>query len=182
MTILLSFFPLELLTSISQYLQLDDIKSTRLACKSLNEGASPFLIERVWISSSPQDQDILTAISTHGVFSKHVTEIIYDATIYEERLLSSISRDGSSPARRHRFRQRYKSLQPCVSERLNRIPMINIYLLQAPPQKHLRRRLARPLNDLPQPLLSKSLASNDGTIGFAHNSPLLAPIHNIRPR
>ena len=80
--------PLELWGSICQWLWKEDIRSTRLACKYFNEAASPFLLRRVWLSSSSEDQKTLTAISLHRIFSKHIKEIYYDGTVYDPELLN----------------------------------------------------------------------------------------------
>lgn len=89
------YLPFELWGSVCQWLKKDDIRSTRLACRLFNEVASPFLLQRVWISSSSEDQKTLTAISLHQVFSKYVKEIYYDSTIYDPDLLTIFNDDRS---------------------------------------------------------------------------------------
>lgn len=81
--------PFELLTLVLHSLPVKDIKKTRLSCKVLNDAASQFLITRAWISSDPEDQNILTAISLHPIISKSIREIVYDGTIYDDRLVDS---------------------------------------------------------------------------------------------
>lgn len=82
MPINLNSLPLEILTSIARYLEVDDIQRTRLACKALHDAGSPLLIKRAWISSNPEDHERLTKISRHRIFAKYVREIFYDGTIY----------------------------------------------------------------------------------------------------
>ena len=83
--------PLEIWGSICQWLRKDDIRNTRLACSLFNDAASPFLLKRAWLSSSSEDQKTLTAISLHPIFSKYVTEVYYDGTIYDPDLLDALN-------------------------------------------------------------------------------------------
>jgi len=64
----------------------DDIRRLRLVCRAFNFAASPFLIPTVYLSSSQRDMDVLTAISEHPVFSKHVTRLVYDCRMFDEAL------------------------------------------------------------------------------------------------
>ena len=64
----------------------DDIRRLRLVCRAFNFAASPFLIPTVFLSSSQRDMDVLTAISEHPVFSKHVTELVYDCRMFDQAL------------------------------------------------------------------------------------------------
>ena len=64
----------------------DDIRRLRLVCRAFNFAASPFLIPTVYLSSSQRDIDVLTAISEHPVFSKHVTELVYDCRMFDQAL------------------------------------------------------------------------------------------------
>lgn len=87
--------PLEVWGSICQWLGKDDIRKTRLACSLFNDAASPFLLKRAWLSSISEDQNTLTAISLHPIFSKYVEEIYYDGTIYDPDLLDAFDDDKS---------------------------------------------------------------------------------------
>ncbi|MCJ1244510.1 hypothetical protein MMC30_001708 [Trapelia coarctata] len=64
----------------------DDIRRLRLVCRAFNFAASPFLIPTVYLSSSQRDMDALTAISEHPIFSKHVTELVYDCRMFDQAL------------------------------------------------------------------------------------------------
>ncbi|MCJ1473099.1 hypothetical protein MMC13_001749 [Lambiella insularis] len=66
----------------------DDIRRLRLVCKAFNYAASPYLIPTVYLSSSQRDLDILTAVSNHPVFSKHVTELVYDCRMFDQALVT----------------------------------------------------------------------------------------------
>ena len=81
--------PFELLELICQHLQKEDIKSTRQVSKILYEAASPLLIQRAWISTTPEDQRTLKAIASHKIFAQNVREIAYDGTIYDQELVTS---------------------------------------------------------------------------------------------
>ena len=65
------------------------IKSMRQVSKILYEAASPLLIQRAWISTTPEDQSILKAIASHKIFAKNVREITYDGNIYDQKLVIS---------------------------------------------------------------------------------------------
>lgn len=79
------------LGSVCQWLCNKDIKGTHLARRYLNE-AAPFVLRRVWLSSSSGDQKTLTAIFLHRIFSKHIREKYYDGTTWSHST-SSATRD-----------------------------------------------------------------------------------------
>ena len=64
----------------------EDIKKLRLVCKAFSYAAAPFLIQTVFLSSSQQDLDVLKAVSAHAVFSKYVTDLVYDCRMFDEAL------------------------------------------------------------------------------------------------
>lgn len=59
---------------------------------SFNDAASPFLLQRAWLSSSSEEKTTLTAISRYRIFSKYIKEMYYDGTIYDPELLN-VSKD-----------------------------------------------------------------------------------------
>jgi hypothetical protein len=63
-----------------------DIRRLRLVCRAFNFAASPFLIPTVFLSSSRRDMEVLTAVSEHPVFSKHVNELVYDCRMFDQAL------------------------------------------------------------------------------------------------
>lgn len=90
----LDVLPLELLLFICSHLQVPDIQNTRLTCRLLDEAASPYLINRVWLSSDSRDQDLLAAISKHSIIGRHARKITYDATIYESAMIGRNGKPG----------------------------------------------------------------------------------------
>ena len=88
------YVPTETLASIFSILQISysdqgskDLQSARLVCKAFNDAASPYLIPKAWISVNPRDWERLTEIANHRIFSRHVTEIVYDARLHGRSLL-----------------------------------------------------------------------------------------------
>ncbi|KFY90164.1 hypothetical protein V500_05259, partial [Pseudogymnoascus sp. VKM F-4518 (FW-2643)] len=61
-----------------------DIESVRLTCKIFEELATPFLLSPPRIICAPLSGSLatLTAVSRHPVFSKSVTEVVYDCNRY----------------------------------------------------------------------------------------------------
>ena len=70
----------QLFESVIQYLQLEDLRSTR------HEAAPPLLLKPAWISSATEDRNIITATASHRISRGTVPKIAYDGTIYDERL------------------------------------------------------------------------------------------------
>ncbi|MCJ1390065.1 hypothetical protein MMC18_002923 [Xylographa bjoerkii] len=66
----------------------DDVRRLRLVCKAFNYAASPYLIPTVYLSSSRRDMAALIAISNHPVFSKHVSELVYDCRMFDQALIT----------------------------------------------------------------------------------------------
>lgn len=79
----LSMLPLELLIITVSFLKLQDVKSVRQVCRSLNAASSEFLITSAWISCNPDDWDVLENISEHPIFRRTIREIKYDGTVYD---------------------------------------------------------------------------------------------------
>ncbi|KAL9109241.1 MAG: hypothetical protein Q9187_008193, partial [Circinaria calcarea] len=79
--------PPELLALVCQFLSLRDVKSARLVCQLFNFAASQFLISEVYLSSSKRDLDVLKSVSQHPVFSKHVTDLVYDCRVFDHTLV-----------------------------------------------------------------------------------------------
>ncbi|KAL8645551.1 MAG: hypothetical protein Q9210_006645 [Variospora velana] len=78
--------PPEILIGIIECLPCKEIRSLRAVCRDLNEYASPFAIQRVYLSTQWKDRENLTRISQHPILSKSVHEIFVDATNYDEDL------------------------------------------------------------------------------------------------
>ncbi|KAL8964996.1 MAG: hypothetical protein Q9197_006718 [Variospora fuerteventurae] len=78
------FVPPEVLIGVIERLPGKDIRSLRAVCRGLNEYASPFAIQRVYLSTQWKDRENLTRISQHPMLSKSVHEILVDVNNYEE--------------------------------------------------------------------------------------------------
>lgn len=70
----------ELWIQIFSMLSSHDIKATRLACKAFSDLSSSFLMKRAYFALRPRTMDVLYQIARHPIFSKTVTELIYDIT------------------------------------------------------------------------------------------------------
>ena len=79
--------PPEVLTLVFQFLGLKDVKNVRLVCKLFSFAASQFLIHEVYLSSSKRDLDVLRSVSEHPVFSKYVTDLVYDCRMFDHGLV-----------------------------------------------------------------------------------------------
>ncbi|KAG5764754.1 hypothetical protein H9Q72_007170 [Fusarium xylarioides] len=79
----LQALPNELLGSICALLCNRDIKSLRLACRSLRD-KSYLRFDRVFISANPSNVDALLAVANHDTFRHRVKEIIWDDTLLRE--------------------------------------------------------------------------------------------------
>lgn len=79
--------PPEVLTLISQFLGLQDVRNVRLVCKLFNFAASQFLLSEVYLSSSRRDLDVLKLVSQHPVFRNYVTDLVYDCRMFDHGLV-----------------------------------------------------------------------------------------------
>ena len=78
--------PPELLSRIFSYLgsQRLDIAHCRLVCHSFHELSSPFLITRVAVAKRLKELTRLHEVLEHPYFSRHVRELVYDASRYDK--------------------------------------------------------------------------------------------------
>lgn len=91
-----AFLLIEILTLIARYVQdrvpnnifvdRKSIKCLRLTCKAFESAASPYLLERLWISTRDEDCQRMETVSNHPIFSQYVDTIAYDFTSYESFL------------------------------------------------------------------------------------------------
>ncbi|KAI4210747.1 MAG: hypothetical protein LQ351_006423 [Letrouitia transgressa] len=76
--------PTEIYGLIFSYLEGRDLKSARLACKTLQREAAPFLFTTAYIAARRGVLNNFTALAEHPVLSTYVTEVIYDSSWFEE--------------------------------------------------------------------------------------------------
>lgn len=77
--------PPEVLKEVLQLLTPGDIKTVRLLNKSYRDSSSPYLISRVFIAARRRVLEAFEEIVNHPVFSKTVTEIVYDVSAFPKR-------------------------------------------------------------------------------------------------
>ena len=75
----ISNLPNEILDKISNLLDPRDIKTFRATSKQIHERASQYLFRRVYMALRPRTLEVFENIAKHPLFSKNVTEIIFDA-------------------------------------------------------------------------------------------------------
>ncbi|MCJ1336878.1 hypothetical protein MMC09_002156 [Bachmanniomyces sp. S44760] len=80
--------PLDVFLIVFQYLESEDLKSVRQACKEFSIMSARSLFRRISISISPQDQQALVDISRHK-FGKYVRTLTFDSRTFEERLANN---------------------------------------------------------------------------------------------
>lgn len=79
-TLCLALLPNEILSKICECLYPQDIKMLRLVNRQLHDLSSPYLMKRVFYAVRPQTHAVFQEIYNHPIFSKSVTEIVYDAS------------------------------------------------------------------------------------------------------
>jgi hypothetical protein len=86
--------PPELLTRVFAELSEDKsaIEACRLTCSTLSELSTPFLTTRVVYANRLKTITRLLDIANHPVFSKYVTELLYDASWYNTDLAFDLNR------------------------------------------------------------------------------------------
>lgn len=71
--------PAELLLLVASFLPNRDLKSLRLACKTLSKStALSFKFSRVFLSANSRDIEVFRSVANHPIFREQVTEIIWD--------------------------------------------------------------------------------------------------------
>ncbi|KAI9723259.1 MAG: hypothetical protein M1812_001141 [Candelaria pacifica] len=128
--------PAEILILIFGYLAGRDIKTTRLVCKDFEAASSQYLFDRVYVSPQELHLEILTAVSQHPIFQKHIREIVYDynyqeehAAIFGPKFDPPLGRDESHARYCRHYHQQEKLIHDradikVLSEALRRMPRI----------------------------------------------------------
>jgi len=75
-----STLPPELLIIICEKAEKTTIKRLRLACRLINRSASPFLFERVYISSYAADWEAALSIAADHYLARRVRQLVWDDT------------------------------------------------------------------------------------------------------
>ena len=85
--------PNELVSRVFSFLAEDKetIKACRLVCRTFKESSSPFLITRVVFARRMKTIAYFNEIVHHDYFHKYVTELLYDASSYDEMLATEWS-------------------------------------------------------------------------------------------
>ncbi|KAK4543867.1 hypothetical protein LTR36_004900 [Oleoguttula mirabilis] len=88
MTSILAALPPELLSRIISFLsdKRKDISTCRLVCQTFKELASPYLITRVVFALRLDAVSRLHDVLRHPYFSRYVTELVYDASLYDSQV------------------------------------------------------------------------------------------------
>ncbi|KAK5117130.1 hypothetical protein LTR85_009061 [Meristemomyces frigidus] len=88
MASILAVLPPELLSRIISFLseQRKDISACRLVCRTLKELSSPYLITRVVFAKRFDAVSRLQDVLQHPYFSRYVTELVYDASLYDPEI------------------------------------------------------------------------------------------------
>src|SRR6478752_4192404 len=90
-SIALQALPSELIGAICRLLPNRDIKSLRLTCRYWRQN-SLLRFDRVFISASPRNVEVLFAVANHDIFRHRAKEIMWDDAVLE--LVSSKEGDG----------------------------------------------------------------------------------------
>lgn len=85
MTSIIAALPPELLDRIISLLSSErkDVSACRLVCQTFKELASPYLITRVLFAQRLDTVTKLEDVLKHPYFSRYVTEMVYDASLYD---------------------------------------------------------------------------------------------------
>ena len=91
MVIITSAFPTELLDCVFSFLASDKstIGSCRLVCRVFQDVVSPYLITRVVFANRLSAITRLLTIVNHPCFHRYISELVYDASEYDDRLISA---------------------------------------------------------------------------------------------
>ncbi len=74
--------PQELVNLILESAPKNDLKTLRLVCKKLKVSATPYLFNRIYISSYPLDLEVFDHILENSTLAKGVIELIWDDTTF----------------------------------------------------------------------------------------------------
>lgn len=76
--------PDEVVAKVFTWLSKVNSKSARLTCRRLSNVGAEFLIQRVYFAPRKAVMERFAAIAEHPVFSKYVTEVVYDARLFSQ--------------------------------------------------------------------------------------------------
>lgn len=78
--------PAEVQIEVFSYLDGSSLKAVRAVCRAFRDNAEPTLFRYVIATARYQSLGAFQKISLFPVFQKHVREIIFDGSLYDERL------------------------------------------------------------------------------------------------
>ena len=104
---LLTDLPEELLSIIVHHASRGALKNLRLTSKLFDRLASPFIWDRIWISSHPLDLDVFKRV-TKSRFAGNIRELVWDDTTFQRPLLAwkdfvHVSENGHQSRRGARY-------------------------------------------------------------------------------
>jgi len=78
--------PFEILSQILSYLPPSSLRSARLTSRTLAKIGAHHLLSRIYLAPRPATLAAFTSITQHPIFSRTITEIVYDDTLLEATL------------------------------------------------------------------------------------------------
>jgi len=78
--------PFEILSQILSYLPPSSLRSARLTSRTLAKIGAHHLLSRIYLAPRPATLAAFTSITQHPIFSRTITEIVYDDTLLEAAL------------------------------------------------------------------------------------------------
>ncbi|KAF2447964.1 hypothetical protein P171DRAFT_355049 [Karstenula rhodostoma CBS 690.94] len=110
-----SKLPAELQIEVFGYLENTDLKAVRSVSTSCRDNASPHLFRSIIACARYQAMGAFQNVALHPVYQKYVKEVVFDATVYDERIAKNerlylSSTLGEVSWVRHSRWKRYQSL------------------------------------------------------------------------